>query len=154
MSQLSYASPVAMPIVENAIDDYRTYRPNRKWLVSVLVNGKRYYFGTVKQYISQLTFCNAAILSTSITAALAYESYTQAHHQAGVYLTEEYFCEVSETGCGKRASAKQVKLMLGLDITPRVKIEIGMVEATQEEPSWKTHAFKPIDWHAQYWADL
>ena len=149
MSQLSYTSPVAMPITVDGDDDYRTYRPNRKWLVSVLVNGKRYYYGAPKTFISQYTYCNAAILTQDIFKALPYDTYPQAHTNAGRYLTE-----ASPHGFGNKASAEKVKFMLGLDILPRVKIEIGMVEVTDMEPSWKTHALKPISWNAQYWPDL
>lgn len=145
----TYTSPVAVPIVENASDDYRTFHPNRRWLVSVLVNGKRYYFGSQKSFISEKTWCNTVVLSHDIFNATAFETYPQSHGMAGQYLTE-----TSENGFGARASAHTVQLLLGLHIAPRVKIEIGMVEVTAMEPSWKTHAYKPIQWTAQYWPEL
>jgi hypothetical protein len=143
MSQVQYCSPVAIPIVENVVDDYRTFHPNRRWLISVLVNGKRYYFGSKKEFISRLTWCNTVHITHDIMAA------TASHSMAGRYLTE-----VSPKGYNVCASVHAVQLLLGLSIAPRVKIEIGMVEVTDEEPSWKTHVFKPIEWHAQYWTDL
>lgn len=148
-----YSSPVALPIVEGDTDDYRVLRPNRKWLLSVLVNGKRYFFGTYTHWVSEKTYCPTVRLSGDVLHVNAFDTYPQARHAAAMYLTEP-----TGNGFEMRASATRIQKMLGLDIKPRVKIEIAMIETTEMEPAWRTAAYRishQIDpWHAQYWTDL
>jgi hypothetical protein len=146
-----YTSPVAMPIVANGADDYRTWRLNRKWLVSALVNGKRYYYGQWESLLeSKVSEVTKPILSSDILNIGAYNSYPAARHEAARWLTEP-----SGNGFEMRASADKIKQILFLDIVPRVKIEIAMVETTEMEPAWRTAAYRIMTladvWHTQYW---
>lgn len=153
MSTLPYQSPIALPIVTDESDDYRIYRPNRRWLLSILVNGKRYFYGVEKFWVSNKTWCNSVSLSLDVLNVQAFDTYPQARHIAAMYLTEP-----TGSGFEMRASAETIRKLLGLDITPRVKIEIGMVETTVAEPAWRSTAYRLMHradaWHTQHWSDL
>jgi hypothetical protein len=150
MSTLPYQSPVALPIIDPAPDDYRIYRNNRKWMVSVLVNGKRYFVGFKKGWRGE---GQQRVLSTEVMDVHGFDTYPQSRHEPAMHLTEP-----TGNGFEMRASSAVVKSVLGLDINPRVKIEIAMVETTPDSPAWRVEAYriqaKPEHWHTQHWADL
>jgi hypothetical protein len=152
----AYTSPVAIPIVTDGADDYRTWRENRKWLVSVLVNGKRYFLGktSASQKVGDDTITiTGLMLYPDILNVVPFDTYPQARHEAAIRLLEP-----TGNDFEMRCSAALVKRMLGLDITPRVKIEIAMVETTEMEPAWRTAAYRIMTladvWHTQYWPGI